>query len=448
MASPSRAAHLLAWVAAVAVMIALLLWPAIWNGFPVVFQDTGGYLARPFEGTLLMGRSAFYGGFLALGIGLDFWPNVMAQSALAVWIILLTLRAQDVALRPLFATATVAALSALTGLPWYVSQLMPDILAPCAILALHLLAFRIESLRRWEIAALVFLFAAAAASHMAILALGLALLAVLALWRIAADRFGGLRPRLAMPAIAILAGLLLAPLSNWALAKRFALTPGGINFVFGRLVQDGIVQRYLSVHCPADNLAICAHRDRLAGLSADDWLWDQPSPLFDLGGAEAFAAEARHIVWQSVLEFPALHVRTAIAAAISQFVRIETGEGLTDWNPHVEWIFERYAPHALLAYRASRQAHREFDFALLNAVHVPVAFASFALMAMLLITRRRRRDRPAGAALVGVVTIALIGNAAVCGILSNPHDRYQSRLIWLSPLALIAVMASGRKRLS
>ena len=26
---------------------ATLLWPALWNGFPIVFYDTGGYLARP-----------------------------------------------------------------------------------------------------------------------------------------------------------------------------------------------------------------------------------------------------------------------------------------------------------------------------------------------------------------------------------------------------------------
>ena len=53
----------LSWTIAASVMIAALLWPALWNGFPIVFHDTGGYLARPFEGTLTFGRSAFYGAF-------------------------------------------------------------------------------------------------------------------------------------------------------------------------------------------------------------------------------------------------------------------------------------------------------------------------------------------------------------------------------------------------
>src|SRR5262252_396683 len=73
-------------------MVAVLLWPALTNGFPLLFYDTGGYLARPFEHTLDIGRSALYGAFLALGIPLDFWPNIAAQAALAAWLVILTLR--------------------------------------------------------------------------------------------------------------------------------------------------------------------------------------------------------------------------------------------------------------------------------------------------------------------------------------------------------------------
>jgi hypothetical protein len=40
------------------------------------------------------------------------------------------------------------------------------------------------------------------------------------------------------------------------------------------------------------------------------------------------------------------------------------------------------------------------------------------------------------AALPGLVLIALIGNAIICGTFSNPHDRYQSRIIWLPSLVL------------
>ena len=73
---------LLAWWLAWPGMLLVLLAPALWNGFPLIFSDTGGYLARPFERTLELGRSAFYGTFIAAGIPLDFWPNVLLQAAL------------------------------------------------------------------------------------------------------------------------------------------------------------------------------------------------------------------------------------------------------------------------------------------------------------------------------------------------------------------------------
>ena len=47
---------------------------------------------------------------------------------------------------------------------------------------------------------------------------------------------------------------------------------------------------------------------------------------------------------------------------------------------------------------------------------------------------RRRWD---GAMLPGLVLVGLVGNAIICGTFSNPHDRYQSRAMWLPALVLL-----------
>jgi hypothetical protein len=47
--------------------------------------------------------------------------------------------------------------------------------------------------------------------------------------------------------------------------------------------------------------------------------------------------------------------------------------------------------------------------------------------------RSGRHDLAAAALFV---FIALLGNAFICGALSNPHDRYQGRLAWLAPLVV------------
>src|SRR5207344_2521577 len=121
-------------------LLALLLWPAVWNGFPLIFPDTGGYLLRALEGTLTIGRSALYGAFLASGLSFDFWPNVVIQAAVTVFIVRVLLRTHGLGEKPGPALLITLALAAFSSLPWYVSQLMPDILVGWAVFALYLIA--------------------------------------------------------------------------------------------------------------------------------------------------------------------------------------------------------------------------------------------------------------------------------------------------------------------
>src|SRR5581483_2240712 len=152
------------------VCVAILLVPAIWNGYAFIYPDTGGYLARPIERTLELNRSAIYGAFIYPGLPFNFWPVIAAQCVLAVWLIVLTLRAFSL-LRPLTLFGVTLALAVVSSLPWYAVSLMPDIWLPYAVLALYLLTFRTRELKPLEIAALVAVIALAIGSHTATLVL-------------------------------------------------------------------------------------------------------------------------------------------------------------------------------------------------------------------------------------------------------------------------------------
>lgn len=435
-----------AWGLAFSVTAAALLFPALWNGFPLIFADTGGYLARPFEHSLLIGRSALYGAFLAAGIGGDFWPNVLLQSGATAWLILLTLRVHGFSRRPGLAAALTTALAAATGLPWAVSMLMPDIFAPLAVLALHLLAFRRAALSSGERLGAAALVAIAVATHMGTLALGAGLILGYGVLRLVAK--GGLfpRPLLAAPSLALAAGIALALASNAVIAGRLAFTPGGFNFAFARLVQDGIVTRYLQERCPDTKLRLCAYRDALPA-TADDWLWGWGSPLYKLGGPEAFAAEAKSVVLATLARYPGQHLATALRAVLRQLVQVRTGEGVNPHDTaHAVQVLERYAPEAMPRFAAARQQQNLFDFTGFNLLHVPVALIGLTALPVILVAAWRRRVAPQAAALTLTALLALLANAAIFGALSNPNDRYQSRIAWLAPLAL-GVAAMSRQAL-
>ena len=110
--------------------------------------------------------------------------------------------------------------------------------------------------------ALIALPAFSAATHGATLAVLLALAA-------AAVAAALLRPDLVPTpgarrgVAALVLGAVLLSSANYAVAGRLAWTPGGMALPFGRMLQDGLVARFLAEHCPDARLRLCRHRDEL-----------------------------------------------------------------------------------------------------------------------------------------------------------------------------------------
>jgi hypothetical protein len=423
----------IAWLTAWPLAVFALLAPAIVNGFPFVFADTGGYLARPFEHALALGRSALYGLFLASGISFQFWPQAILQAALTVWIVRIVLRVY-VCSGPVVFAAVISSLTLFSSLPWYAGMLMPDIFLPLAVMALHLLAFAQADLRPLEPPLLIAVAAFAMASHMSILALIAGLLLLFFALKWVPWPFVMHRPRLDLPIAACACGVALALFSNLAIAGKFAFTPGGSSFFFARLLQDGIVARYLADRCPDPNIRVCAFRAELPR-DADDWLWGN-SPLGKLGGWETFEPEGRRIIIDSLVRYPLLHVRLAVRATAEQLVTLDTGEGFhSKDNWHAKDILQRFAPNAMPSFQASLQQRDALDFTVLNLVQVPLALVASAMLPVFLVLLRGRNS--ALAALALTVVFAILANAAICGIFSNPNARYQSRI---APLAVVSAI--------
>ena len=343
-------------IGAAVVATLILLLPAIYNGFPLLQYDTGGYIARWYEGTLEESRSTVYGLFVVAGWPLDFWPVIALQAAATVWVLALVLRSYGFGERPWTLFAVVVGLSVTTTLPWIAAILLTDIFAGLAVLALHLVVMRPETLSRNERLALVVLIAFSGATHSATLLvlLGLAVVAVAVSF---IDR-RVVAPAAAMRAavaVALSAVMLLA--ANFALSGRVAWTPGGYGIVFARMLQDGIVKRYLDSHCGERQFKLCPYRHELPK-TADAFLWSA-GPFNKLGRFDGLGDEMRTIVLESLAEYPAMQVETAIVASAKQLVSVATGEGVLTSILHTYGIMERYTPSAVPAMRAARQQHGE-----------------------------------------------------------------------------------------
>jgi hypothetical protein len=424
------------WAVAAIAAIVTLLAPALWNGFPLLEYDTGGYLARWFEGTLVPSRSTVYGLFAVAGWPLDFWPVLVLQAAATVWVLALVLRSYGFGGRPWTLLALVVALSATTTLPWLAGILLTDVFAGLAVLALHLVVMRADTLSRGERVALVLFVAFCGATHSAtfLVLLGLAAAALLTalVARHVVAPAGALR---AAAAVAVAAMMLVS--ADFALSGEIAWTPGGYGIVFARMMQDGIVTRYLDAHCAEKQFKLCPYRHSFPP-TADEFLW-RADNLFDkLGRFNGLGDEMRTIVLGSLAEYPGEQLEDAIEAAGEQLISVGTGEGVLTHLDHTYGIIRRYMPTVAPAMDAARQQHGDLHFAAINAVHVPVALAAMALLPLLFVLGLRSRDYRDVGLLAATVSLAILANAVVCGTLSNPHDRYGARLAWV-PLVVAAL---------
>ncbi|MBB5049868.1 hypothetical protein HNR60_004652 [Rhodopseudomonas rhenobacensis] len=427
-----------AWVVALVVPLLLLL-PAFWNAYPLLQYDTGGYLARWYEGYLVPSRSTVFGLYLHFGEPSYFWIDLGVQALATLWILQLTLRLFGIR-TPLRILVTCALLTLTTALPWLASMLLTDIFAGLAVLALFVLIVHGNEVSRLERGLLMLFTAFAAATHSATLGvlLGLCLAGLLARPL--------LGPRIPLAglgrgfaALAASAVMLLA--ANFALSGQVAWTPGGVGVAFGRMLQDGIVARYLNDHCATLALKLCPYRDALPA-TADDFLWGK-SMFNTLGRFQGMDDEMGFIALHALADYPLWQAEAALTATAQQLTHVATGEGTNGWIPHTYGIIERYLPGQVAAMRAARQQHWDIDFASINRVHVPVALGSMAMLIAILGHALWRRRLDDVSLLAATVCLALLGNAAICGVISGPHDRYGARMVWLA--SFVVLIAANRR---
>jgi hypothetical protein len=153
------------------------------------------------------------------------------------------------------------------------------------------------------------------------------------------------------------------------------------------------------------------------------------------------------IVKGSLRAYPAWQAQMAAAAVLRQLVRVASGEGVVNTIWHTYAIIEKFTPQAVPAMRAARQQHGEIGFDALNDVHIPVALAAMLLLIPIMgygFRSREREDSGFGSAafadlgrLAATTALSLLGNAVVCGVFANPHDRYGARLVWVAPLVVL-----------
>lgn len=436
----------------VGILSLMFLGVAVWNGFPVIFYDTGAYVLEGLGHVFLVERSPVYADLLFVtGGAFSLWPIIGVQALLTSYIILETARAEVPGLTLEGLVVVGATLTVLTGIGWYAGQVEPDCFTPLVIMGCWLLLFRADRIgkvrTRW-VAGITGLAVACHPSHLGLIS-GILICTALLKW--AAHHYPALPvPRLKHGLIGLFTALALIVTGNFVLTGNLFISKSGSVFVFARLVQDGIVKRLMDETCPPNGNAaykLCGYKAKL-NMRADAWLWSSSSSFRELGGftGQQQLEEDRRIILDSLQRYPFMHLRAAIFDSVLQFLMFRTGDGIEPQNWVLEAGFRRIIPNQVSDYLGARQQQGLLRFKILNLIHVPAGAMSLLGLLLLIQHAGARRNWRSGA-FPAVVLLGLVGNAVICGTFSNPHDRYQSRVIWLPTLVLLLAVARDRRAL-
>ncbi|WP_158284639.1 hypothetical protein [Azospirillum sp. TSO35-2] len=448
------------------------------NGFPLTFDDTPGYL-EPAYNILhravppawmppadLASDPASHGpaspnifflrpfGYMVLLVpfasALGLWLIPLAQGVLAALIIHAALVTARAPRHWALFFGIVAVLALTTSLPLHVATIMPDVFTGLVILLVYVNVFQWRALpipaRLIGVATLTAL-ATIHLSHLAILA---GMVAALGLWSAWKDR-GRLLPIAGGVLLPLVLAVGLLMTSNLLTAGRPVVSESSPVFLLARLIGDGPARDYLKDACPTHAYLLCDRLDTLdrsaPGYPTSDYfLWHPDGARRHFGDTPRFVEEAAEIAHQTIATRPLEVVSHGLYNTAAQLFHVQLDDTLTDpVKPLTRRLFSRFPSGDYDAFDRSLQTRQAFPRDVLDLVQdIALAVAIAALLTGAV--RRRGRIDERVKALLSVIGLGLMLNAAVTGGLSAVHDRYQNRVIWLIPFAAMVVLATARSR--
>lgn len=431
--------------------IICLIYPAIINGYPLVYPDTGTYIVSGFNNTVPIDRPIMYSFFLRhISLYETLWLVIIMQAVIVIITIQLFFKCINKDKKyNLFSFITIALLSFTTGISYYTSQIMPDIFSAVLIICCGiLLAFpNINLSGKITIAILIIFCNMAHSSNLlnATLILGL-LIFVFCFFR--SSIFINTKKILFLTTL-IISSWLLIPLLNYSLDAGFKLSRAPNIFVMGRLVQSGVLNTYLKDKCSANHSSLCNYIDNLPKVS-DDFLWGSGSPLYDGG---CFAEHHIEDCWKTKNELYAPVIKELFTTpkyffSYSLFSINESLKQLLNYNieglpvmmegspilVNIEWRFKR----DIIQYKNAEQAHHPFFLPLLNSIQNIFIIVCSLFLAVFISLRKTRKNITNPLKLFFMIIVSgVIFNAIVCATFSTVAGRFEGRVIWLIPFVSI-----------
>jgi hypothetical protein len=403
--------------------------PAVLNGFPFIFPDSGDYLVlHP-----LLYRSPYYGLLITFFHWNRFiWLPIVMQCVVVSHLLWLLTRLVMGHPSPKSFLLLAGLLTAFSSLPFFTGFIMADIFTPVMFLIMYIIGFHYRSLPRQLLVYLFVLNCIATAAHISNLTLGIFLLVLFAFIVLITSKHSRehFKPLAVLTApIAATAGAIL--LFNVVIFNSWSLSPAGQSFILANMIQYGPARHYLTDSCPGAGYRICTYLNQLPE-TANELLWS--SGMYEkLGGFAGMQHEAKEIVTRTIQTRP-LEVFELVLRNFA--TGLATHEPAAEFRPDYQvpafpnLIDLKFGNRAAAAYKASAEMRDAIPHRLIKAID-DVTFPAAGFVVIAFTFAGRKRLAPETIALSIAVVGFVLADTLLCTAVSGVFDRYQARVTWL-----------------
>ena len=415
-------------------------WVAFFNGYALTDGDTGTYLNNAMSYTVHPDRPPFYGVFIRFSsFRTSLWFTVFVQAFILSFLLLkyIELLLKE---KPVFNFALIIfiAIGSFTCVSWVVSFLMPDIFTCISMLAIILFLLRKPNEKYYG--ALYFTIALISilthSSHLLIDAL-FALFIII---------YGFVKRN----RVFLIRGvaLMVLPLVFWVTmcfvnnsqGWGFTFSKSTHAFFFSRLVEMGLVRKYLDDNCGAHPVRLCQYKNELSPYS---WmyLWSEKSPMRLNGGWDSCKTENEHII-RGILSFPLLtkFIQKSILGTLRQLTMINVQEKFIQNDVKYStpyWHIENFVLDESGEYSISRQCTGGVD-----TTRESIIYNLIFLISVIWILFHFPAIDTEQRFIYFLVFTFLVINAFVTSTFSTILSRYQYRVFWVFPATNLILICS------
>jgi len=412
----------------------LLSGAAFYNGYPLIYPDTGGYIGLQ----NLSFRSFFYNLFIYPSVWFhSLWAVVFVQSLIVAHLLHLVLRVVFRVTSLISYLLMIVLLCIFTSLPWITGFIMPDIFTGVMLLSLFLILLCRENLCVGEKIYLFILIVLSATVHLTHIPLAVSMIIIVWLFRVINKKNKRLpMPNLLKASLAIFLAFILVIANNYRTQRVFTLSPGGYAFLLARLVADGPAVKYLEKSCPEKKYKLCDYLQELPSNSSK-FLWPEDSPFRKVGWIDGYQKEGSEIVRGTIILYPFDVAKQCLKNTVLQSVKFLTHRKSCLDALYVCYPLWSYYPNEFQEFEKSKQSQNRLNLRGLNYLHL--VFSGLALLAAgIAFLIFFKQPQYLSVIFLYFIGVAYLLQALLTGCLSVPDHRFGGRMIWLLPFFSIA----------